>query len=154
MWREEEIIKAVTGVRRCGKSTLFELYIEHLRASGVDDEQIVFINLEDQDYAELLDYKALHDYVKVRMQKGKWTYLFIDEVQNCKEYERPISSLFLKKSLNIYITGTNADMLSGELATKLTAKYIEIDMLPLSFLEYSEAVAINDKRAYKMRLEQ
>jgi predicted AAA+ superfamily ATPase len=146
VWREEEIIKVVTGVRRCGKSTLFELYIERLKADGVADEQIIFVNLEDEDFSELLDYKKLHEYVKVRMLKDKWTYVFIDEIQNCKEYERAVSSLYLKKNLDIYITGSNAHMLSGELATKLTARYIEIDMLTFSFAEYSEAVTISDKR--------
>ena len=146
MWREEEMIKVVTGVRRCGKSTLFELYMERLRAEGVTDEQIIFINLEDEDFSELLDYKKLHEYVKTRIVKSKWTYVFIDEIQNCEEYEKAVSSLFLRKNLDIYITGSNAYMLSGELATKLTARYIEIDMLPLSFAEYKEAVMIGDKR--------
>jgi predicted AAA+ superfamily ATPase len=146
MWREEEMIKVVTGVRRCGKSTLFELYIKQLKASGVLDEQIVFVNLEDEDYAELLDYKKLHEYVKARILKDNWTYVFIDEIQNCTDYERAVSSLFLQKKVDIYITGSNAYMLSGELATKLSARYIEIDMLPLSFTEYSEAVNTQDKR--------
>lgn len=146
MWREEEMIKVVTGVRRCGKSTLFELYMERLRAEGVTDEQIIFINLEDEDFSELLDYKKLHEYVKTRIVKSKWTYVFIDEIQNCEEYEKAVSSLFLRKNLDIYITGSNAYMLSGELATKLTARYIEIDMLPLSFAEYKEAVMVGDKR--------
>ncbi|MDD4439885.1 MAG: AAA family ATPase, partial [Tissierellia bacterium] len=128
MWREEEMIKVVTGVRRCGKSTLFELYKDKLKSDGIADEQIIFVNLEDQDYSELLDYKKLHDYVKERTKKDKWTYVFIDEIQNCSEYERAISSLYLKKNLDIYITGSNAYMLSGELATKLTARYIEIKM--------------------------
>ncbi|GHU49588.1 ATPase [Clostridia bacterium] len=146
MWREEEMIKVVTGVRRCGKSTLFELYIDRLKADGVTDEQIIVINLEDEDFSELLDYKKLHEYVKARIVTGKWTYVFIDEIQNCVGYEKAVSSLFLKKTLDIYITGSNAYMLSGELATKLTARYIEIDMLPLSFVEYGEAVSISDKR--------
>lgn len=145
MWRKEEMIKVVTGVRRCGKSTLFDLYIERLKADGVTDEQIVFVNLEDEDYAELLDYKKLHEYVKTRILKDKWTYVFIDEIQNCEEYERAVSSLYLRKKVDIYITGSNAYMLSGELATKLTARYIEIDMLPLSFAEYGEAVKTPDK---------
>jgi predicted AAA+ superfamily ATPase len=146
LWREKEMIKVVTGVRRCGKSTLFDLYIGRLKAGGVADKQIILINLEDEDYSELLNYKKLHEYVKVRILKDKWTYVFIDEVQNCKEYERAVSSLYLKKNLDIYLTGSNAHMLSGELATKLTARYIEIDMLPLSFAEYSEAVEVTDKR--------
>ncbi|MDR1205143.1 MAG: ATP-binding protein [Peptococcaceae bacterium] len=146
MWREEEMIKVVTGVRRCGKSTLFDLYIGWLKADGVNDEQIILINLEDVDRSELADYKKLHEYVKSRIVKDKWTYVFIDEVQNCKEYEKAVSSLYLKKNLDIYLTGSNAHMLSGELATKLTARYIEIDMLPLSFAEYGEAVQTADKR--------
>jgi predicted AAA+ superfamily ATPase len=146
MWRDEEMIKVVTGVRRCGKSTLFELYIDRLKADGVTDAQIVAVNFEDEDFSELLDYKKLHEYVKSRIAEDKRTYVFLDEIQNCKDYEKAISSLFLKKSLDIYITGSNASMLSGELATKLTARYIEIDMLPLSFAEFGEAVAIPDKR--------
>jgi len=146
MWREEEMIKVVTGVRRCGKSTLFELYIERLKADGITDDQIVFVNLEDEDFSELLDYKKLHEYVKARIVKGKWTYVFIDEIQNCPEYEKAVSSLYLRKNVDLYITGSNAYMLSGELATKLTARYIEIDMLPLSFVEYSQAVQTADKR--------
>ena len=146
MWREEEMIKVVTGVRRCGKSTLLELFINKLKADGVTDDQIVFVNLEDQDNAELLDYKKLYEYVKSHICKNQWTYVFIDEIQNCKEYERAISSLFLKKNVDIYITGSNAYILSGELATKLTARYIEIDMLPLSFAEFSEVADTTDKR--------
>jgi predicted AAA+ superfamily ATPase len=146
VWREEDMIKVVTGVRRCGKSTLFELYIKKLLATGVTDEQIVFVNLEDIDCSELLDYKKLHEYVKARGLKDRRVYVFIDEIQNCKDYEKAISSLYLKKNLDIYITGSNAYMLSGELSTKLTARYIEIDMLPLSFVEYGDAVAIPDKR--------
>jgi predicted AAA+ superfamily ATPase len=125
---------------------LFELYIAQLQAEGVTDEQIVFVNLEDEDYSELLDHKKLHEYVKSRIVSGKQMYIFIDEIQNCPEYERTVSSLFLKKNLDIYITGSNAYMLSGELATKLTARYIEIDMLPLSFSEYGEAVQTAEKR--------
>jgi predicted AAA+ superfamily ATPase len=146
VWREEKMIKVVTGVRRCGKSTLFELYIEQLKANGVSDEQIISVNLEDEDFSALLDHKKLYEYVKARVLKDKWTYVFLDEIQNCKNYEKAVSSLYLKKNLDIYLTGSNAYMLSGELATKLTARYIEIDMLPLSFAEYSEAVKIPDKR--------
>jgi predicted AAA+ superfamily ATPase len=146
MWRDEEMIKVVTGVRRCGKSTLFDLYIKRLKEDGVADEQIILVNLEDEDYSELREYKKLHEYVKARIVKGNRAYVFIDEVQNCADYEKAVSSLFLKKNLDIYLTGSNAYILSGELATKLTARCIEIDMLPLSFAEYGEAVNIADKR--------
>jgi predicted AAA+ superfamily ATPase len=145
-WRDEEMIKVVTGVRRSGKSTLFELFINRLKRDGVSDEQIISINLEDEDFSELLNYKNLHEYVKSRTLADKQMYVFIDEIQNCKDYEKAVSSLFLKKNIDIYITGSNAYMLSGELATKLTARYIEIDMLPLSFAEFSEAVSIPDKQ--------
>jgi len=146
MWREEKIIKVITGIRRCGKSTLFELYIGQLKAGGVSDDQIIFVNLDDEDFSDLLDHKKLHEYIKARVLKDKWMYIFIDEIQNCKNYEKAVSSLYLKKNLDIYLTGSNAYILSGELATKLTARYIEIDILPFSFEEYSEAVKNPDKR--------
>lgn len=135
-WREKQLIKVVTGVRRCGKSTLFALYIEYLKSLGVNKEQIVSINLEDVDYENLLNYKALYDYVKVRLCAGKFTYVFIDEVQQCPEYEKAVDSLFIKENVDVYVTGSNAHMLSGELATLLSGRYVEIRMLPLSFSEY------------------
>ncbi len=135
-WREKQIIKVVSGVRRCGKSTLFSLYIEHLKSTGVTDEQIVFVNLEDVEYEGLLNYKALYDYIKERLIGGKYTYVFIDEVQECPDYEKAVDSLFIKDHVDVYITGSNAHMLSGELATLLSGRYVEIRMLPLSFSEY------------------
>jgi len=135
-WRELQLIKVITGVRRCGKSTLFSLYIDYLRKTGVTEEQIIFINLEDVDNEHLLNYKTLHTYVKDRLCPDKYTYVFIDEVQNCLSYEKAIDSLFIKKNVDIYITGSNAHMLSGELATLLSGRYVEIRMLPLSFAEY------------------
>ncbi len=119
--------------------------IEQLKQSGVSDEQIISINLEDEDYSDLLDYKKLHKYVINHISKDAITYVFLDEIQNCKDYEKAVSSLYLKKNIDLYLTGSNAYMLSGELATKLAARYIKIDMLPLSFIEYSEAVNISDK---------
>ena len=145
-WREKEMIKVVTGVRRCGKSTLFSIYIDFLKSEGISEEQIVYVNLEDLDYSELLDDRSLHEYIRSRLLEDQWTYVFIDEVQNCKDYERAISSLFLKKRTDIYLTGSNAYMLSGELATKLSGRYVEIDMLPLSFSEFSEAVDVTEPR--------
>jgi predicted AAA+ superfamily ATPase len=135
-WREKQLIKVVTGVRRCGKSTMFALYIEYLKNTGVSDEQIISINLEDVDYEHLLHYKALYDYVKERLCADKFTYVFIDEVQQCPEYEKAVDSLFIKDKVDVYVTGSNAHMLSGELATLLSGRYVEIRMLPLSFSEY------------------
>lgn len=144
-WREKQIIKVVTGVRRCGKSSLFKLYIDYLKSTGVVDEQIVSINLEDLDFEALLEYKSLYNYIKERLCAGKVTYVFIDEVQNCRNFEKVVDSLFVKANVDIYITGSNAYMLSGELATLLSGRYITVDMLPLSFREYKEAMTDNDK---------
>ena len=146
-WREKQIIKVVTGVRRCGKSTLFSLYIDYLKESGVSDEQIVSVNLEDVEYENILDYKSLYDYIKARLVIGKYTYVFIDEVQQCKSFEKAVDSLFIKENVDVYVTGSNANMLSGELATLLSGRYIEISMLPLSFSEYLEFTEGKDIRS-------
>lgn len=143
--REKKVIKVVTGVRRCGKSTLFQLYIDYLKSTGVTDDQIISVNLEDLDYEHLLNYKALYEYVKERLRKDKYTYVFLDEVQNCRDFERAVDSLYIKPNVDVYITGSNAYMLSGELATLLSGRYITIEMLPLSFREYCIAQAGNGK---------
>ncbi|MDR2047107.1 MAG: ATP-binding protein, partial [Clostridiales bacterium] len=145
-WREKEIIKVVTGVRRSGKSTLFSLYIDELKSDGVTNEQLVFVNFDEIEFESLKNYKALYEYVKKRILPDKMTYIFLDEAQDCTEFEKAVSNLYLKKNVDIYLTGSNANMLSGDLATKLTARYIQIDMMPLSFAEYTEAVNIADKR--------
>lgn len=134
--REKQIIKVITGVRRCGKSTLFKLYQDYLLSTGVLPEQIISINLEDLDFEELLDYKKLYAYIKERLCKDKYTYIFLDEIQNCKDFEKVVDSLFIKENTDVYITGSNAYMLSGELATLLSGRYVTIDMLSLSFKEY------------------
>ena len=137
-WREKQIIKVITGVRRCGKSTLFSLYIDYLKETGVSDDQIISVNLEDIEYENLLDYKSLYDYIKTRLVKGQYTYVFIDEVQQCKAFEKAVDSLFIRENIDVYVTGSNANMLSGELATLLSGRYVQISMLPLSFSEYLE----------------
>lgn len=136
-YREKQFIKVITGVRRCGKSTLFLLYQDYLKQNGVKGEQIISINLEDLEYENLLDYKALYHYIKERLCQNQYTYIFIDEVQNCDKFEKTVDSLFLQENVDIYVTGSNAYMLSGELATLLSGRYVTIDMLPLSFGEYS-----------------
>ena len=138
--REKQIIKVITGVRRCGKTTLLTLYMEYLKTAGVSDDQIVSINLESIEYEDLLHYKALYHYVKERLCKDRYTYIFIDEVQNCKSFEKVVDSLFIQEKTDVYITGSNAYMLSGELATLLSGRYITLEMLPLSFKEYCGAV--------------
>ncbi|MDR1101286.1 MAG: ATP-binding protein [Clostridiales bacterium] len=146
MWREKDMIKVVTGVRRSGKSTLFDLYIDYLKKDGVDDNQIIHINLEEKENEHLLDVDKLYDFLISKLSKHKTTFYFIDEVQMCEGYEKAIDSLFVKKTADIYLTGSNAYMLSGELATLLTGRHIEIDMLPLSFAEYSEKIKTSDVR--------
>lgn len=139
-WRDKKVIKVITGVRRCGKSTLMDLYKSYLRQQGVADEQIISINFEDYDYIDLLEPRNFYAYVKERiLSDGRMTYFFFDEIQNVKDFERVVDSLYIKPNVDIYITGSNAYMLSSELATLLSGRYIEIKMLPLSFKEYVEA---------------
>jgi predicted AAA+ superfamily ATPase len=135
-WREKRLIKVISGVRRCGKSTLLSQYIAELKKSGVPDRGIIFLNLEDVENEGLLHYKALYSYLAGKLRKGRYTYIFIDEVQECPQFEKAVDSLFLKDNVDIYITGSNSYMLSGELATKLSGRYVEIALLPLSFAEY------------------
>ncbi len=143
--KDKQVIKVITGVRRCGKSTLFELFIEQLKNEGVSDKQIISINLEALENARLLDYRELYNHITSKISEDCNYYIFIDEVQKCKEFEKAIDSLFIRKNCDIYITGSNAYLLSGELATLLSGRYIQIDMLPFSFKEYYEAVKQNGK---------
>lgn len=143
--KDKQVIKVIAGVRRCGKSTLFELYIDYLRKMGTEDNQIISINLEDLENADLLDYKALYNHIKDKLVPDKMNYVFIDEVQKCVGFEKAVDSLFIKKNCDVYITGSNAYLLSGELATLLSGRYIRIDMLPFSFKEYYEATKESGK---------
>ena len=140
-YKEEQIIKVVTGVRRCGKSTLFELYRDYLLTNGVNSSQIIMINFEDVEYEDLLDYRALYNYIKEQLLRDKMNYIFLDEIQHVAEYEKAVDSLFIKKNCDVYITGSNAYFLSGELATQLSGRYIELSMLPLSFKEFCQGLS-------------
>ncbi|MCL2501384.1 MAG: ATP-binding protein [Defluviitaleaceae bacterium] len=144
-FREVDVIKVVTGVRRCGKSTLFVLYMEYLKSTGVDESQIVHINLEDMGMEHLHSYKALHEFLLSKLQKDKMTYIFIDEVGRCVGFEKAVDSIYIKKNTDVYVTGSNADLLSGEIATLLSGRYVEIKMLPFSFAEYYEANSNKNK---------
>ena len=139
-FKDKELIKVVIGIRRCGKSTLFDLYINYLLQNGVKEEQIIRLNLEDPVFYELDDYLKLYNYIKDKMKKDKMNYIFIDEVQNVKEFQKAVDGLYIQKNTDIYITGSNAYLLSGELATLLSGRYVEIKMLPLSFKEYRLAL--------------
>ena len=138
-FKDQQIIKVISGIRRCGKSTLLEIYQDYLINNGVSKNQIISINFENADYEELQDRKKLYEYIKNKLVKGKKTYIFLDEIQNVYEFEKTVDSLFINKEVDLYITGSNAYLLSSELATLLTGRYIEIKMLPLSFKEYVSA---------------
>lgn len=142
-WKDKDLIKVVTGIRRCGKSTLFDLFIESLKEEGIDDKHIISINLESLEY-DFSGYKELYDYVVKKIKDDKKYYVFLDEVQNIKEFQKAVDGLYIKKNVDIYITGSNAFLLSGELATLLTGRYVEIKMLPLSFKEYISAFPDNN----------
>ena len=139
-FREKEVIKVVTGIRRCGKSTLFDLYCEYLVQDGVSKDQIIRVNMEDPDYHDIRDYMQLYDLIRQQMHSEKMNYILIDEVQNVPEFQKAVDGLYIKVNCDVYITGSNAYLLSGELATLLAGRYVEIKMLPLSFKEYLSAL--------------
>ena len=139
-FKDKQLIKVVTGIRRCGKSTLFDLYGDYLKEQGVRPEQIIRLNLEDPDNHNIDGYLKLYDFIKEQLMPDKMNYIFIDEVQNVPEFQKAIDGLFIKKNCDVYITGSNAYMLSGELATVLSGRYVEIKMLPLSFSEFIEGL--------------
>lgn len=148
--RDQPVIKVLSGVRRCGKSTLFEIYRDYLIEEGVQPHQIIMINLEDIEHEELQEYHALYNYVNDRLYKDQKMYVFIDEVQCCEQFEKAIDSLYIKKNVDLYITGSNAYFMSGELATLLSGRYVEIKILPLSFQEFVEGKRIErNKEALK-----
>lgn len=135
-WRDEKVIKVVTGIRRCGKSTVLEQYRCYLLENSVSSDQIISINFEDLSFEDLQDYKKLYQYISERIIPEKRNYIFLDEIQKVDCFEKVVDSLYIKDNIDIYITGSNAYILSGELATLLSGRYVEIKMLPLSFKEY------------------
>ena len=145
-WKDEQVIKVVTGIRRCGKSTLLTQYQEWLKTEGITDDQIISVNFEELEYEELLDYKKLYYYLKERLAENKTTYIFLDEIQNVSNFEKVVDSLYVKPSIDIYITGSNSYLLSGDLATLLTGRYVEIKMLPLSFKEFLALTGMDTER--------
>ena len=146
-WKDDQVIKVITGIRRCGKSTLLALYQDYLRSQGVADDQIIYVNFEELEYEDLLDYKALYNHIKSRLHPEKTTYIFLDEIQQVVNFQKAVDSLYVKQNVDIYITGSNAYLLSGELATLLSGRYVEINMLPLSFAEFCEIKGGADKDA-------
>ena len=135
-WQGQQLIKVVSGVRRCGKSTMFSMFKNELLNQGVTKEQIISINFEDIDYEHLTDYRTLYAYIKERLLADKMNYIFLDEIQHVVNFEKTVDSLFIKNNCDVYITGSNAYFMSGELATLLSGRYVELKMLPLSFKEF------------------
>ncbi len=147
-WKDEQVIKVVTGIRRCGKSTLLMQFQGWLEENGVTQEQIVFINFEELEYEDLLDYRKLYQYLKERLVSGKITYIFLDEIQKVSSFEKVVDSLYVKPDVDLYITGSNAYMLSGDLATLLTGRYVEIKMLPLSLREFLSMTGLEPEQGF------
>ena len=143
-FKDKKLIKVITGIRRCGKSTIMEIYRDWLMARGVGKDQIVYLNFEDYDFFELRDPGKLYAYIKPLIQQDKMTYIFFDEIQHVKDFPDIINSLNLKPTADLYVTGANAYMLSSEIATLLSGRYVEIAMLPLSFKEYVEGIGGTD----------
>lgn len=135
-WKDKDLIKVVTGIRRCGKSTLFELFINYLKQTGVNEEHIISLNLESPEY-NFNNYMELYNYVNDKIKDNDMYYVFLDEVQVVDKFEKAVDGLYIKKNVDEYITGSNAYLLSGELATFLSGRYIEFKMFPLSFKEYA-----------------
>lgn len=139
-WKDQKIIKVITGIRRCGKSTLLQQFQDFLIQTGISEKQIIAINFEDLAFEELLDYQKLYAYITARLLPGKRMYVFLDEIQKVQDFEKVVDSLYIKDSVDVYITGSNAFLLSGDLATFLSGRYVEINMLPLAFREYMDEV--------------
>jgi predicted AAA+ superfamily ATPase len=135
--RDQNVIKVITGIRRCGKSTLFKQFQDELLASGVAKSNIIALNLEELENASLLEPHLLNDYIMRLINPQEQYYVFLDEIQNVPHFEKLVDSLFVKDNIDVYITGSNAYMLSGDLATVLSGRYIELSILPFSFAEFA-----------------
>ena len=154
--KDQDVIKVVSGVRRCGKSTLFELFKQELLASGVKANQIISINFEDLEFEPLQEYHALHEYIVERLIPETPMYVFLDEVQHVPQFEKVVGSLFIKPNVDIYITGSNAYFMSSDIATLLTGRYVQVEMLPLSFKEFHSAYSqqnLSDMDIYNLYIE-
>ena len=139
-FKEKELIKVITGLRRSGKSILMDQFVEFLKEHGVKEHQIIKINFEEKENEELLDKDKLYKYVieKINDNKGSYSYIFLDEIQKVKDFQIIIDSLYVKKNVDIYITGSNADLLSSELATLLTGRYVEIKSMEVKQIPVKE----------------
>lgn len=143
-FKDKQLIKVVTGIRRCGKSTLLSQWQKTLLREGVEKNQIISINFEDYGFRKLRDEDEFYKYVSERILPQKRMYLFFDEIQRVEHFEEVVDSFFINPLLDIYITGSNSSILSGELATYLSGRYVEIKMQPLSFREFVDALGLQE----------
>lgn len=139
-YKDKKLIKVITGIRRCGKSTLLKMFRDYLLDNAVDEKQIIFINFENLSNEDLTNYKSLYNYLKDAITSNKMYYIMLDEIQNVVDFQKVIDSIYLKDNVDIYITGSNAYMLSSEIATLIAGRYLQIEMLPLSYKEYIEGI--------------
>jgi len=136
--KNKQLIKIITGIRRCGKSTVLEIFRDELLKDGVEENQIIFINFEDYENKELRNPDNLYKYIKERLTE-KMNYIFLDEIQRVQDFPDVVDSLYIKQNVDLYITGSNSSLLSSEIATLISGRYVEIKMLPFSFKEFTEA---------------
>lgn len=148
-WKDHHAIKIITGIRRCGKSTLLRQFQDELQLSGIEKDRIISINMEDISFEPLQDYRELHRYISERLLPDKMNYVLIDEIQAVEMFQKAIDSLFMKENVDIYLTGSNAYLLSGEIATLLSGRYVEIEMLPFSLEEFHSAFDETWEQTYR-----
>lgn len=150
-YKDKDFIKVITGIRRCGKTTLFTQYINYLITNGVETKNIISINFDDFVNKRLKNVDSLYNYIIQVIDENDMNYIFLDEIQEVPNFEEVVNSLYKKENTDIYITGSNSHLLSGELATYLTGRYIKIEMMPLSFSEFINQIdeSVNIERKYQ-----
>lgn len=152
--KHKKLIKIVTGIRRCGKSTVLEMFRDELLDNGVEENQIIFINFEDYENKSLRNPESLYDYIKQQLT-SKMNYIFLDEIQRVEDFPEVVDSLYIKDNVDLYLTGSNSSLLSSEIATLISGRYVEIKMLPFSFKEFVKATnqSTNLSSAYRQYVE-
>ena len=152
--KHKKLIKIVTGIRRCGKSTVLDMFKEELLSNGVEENQIIFINFEDYENKSLRNPESLYNYIKQRLT-SKMNYIFLDEIQRVEDFPEVVDSLYIKDNVDLYLTGSNSSLLSSEIATLISGRYVEIKMLPFSFKEFVKATnqTENLSSAYRQYVE-
>lgn len=149
-FRQKKLVKVLTGLRRSGKSTILEMYMQSLVEEGVPSDRIVSINFEKLEFEPFSNPARLHTEVLSHLSPGQTTYVFLDEIQHVEDYEKVVDSLYVRDGLDLYITGSTANLLSSEIATRLTGRYVEINVLPLSFREYVDGRDVSDESTRRL----